>query len=104
METEPPYSEPTLPAELEAELRCLIAKHEIGKATRRMEQATGLPHSHCNIWVKDRVPYSEWYPPPTKPCPYCGAILKTDLANQCLLCGMDWHDPERIVRHPVANS
>jgi hypothetical protein len=39
--------------------------------------------------------------PPTRPqppCPYCGKPLKTDLAKQCLACGMDWHAPENVVR------
>jgi hypothetical protein len=25
------------------------------------------------------------------PCPYCGVLLRTDLAKQCFECGKDWH-------------
>lgn len=31
-------------------------------------------------------------------CPYCDHKLASDLAQQCLECGMDWHDPDNIVR------
>jgi len=24
-------------------------------------------------------------------CPYCGVLLRTDLAKQCFECGKDWH-------------
>ena len=33
-------------------------------------------------------------PPNSKsktPCPYCGVLLRTDLAKQCFECGKDWH-------------
>lgn len=33
-------------------------------------------------------------PPNSKsktPCPYCGRLLRTDLAKQCFECGKDWH-------------
>jgi hypothetical protein len=36
---------------------------------------------------------------PTKPCPWCGKPLKTEKAQQCFECGMDWHDPANVVRH-----
>ncbi|QDT81303.1 hypothetical protein Mal35_47840 [Gimesia maris] len=36
-------------------------------------------------------------PDPTSPCPYCGVPLHPT-AGQCLLCRMDWHDPENPVR------
>ena len=25
-------------------------------------------------------------------CPYCGILLRTDLAKQCFTCGKDWHE------------
>ncbi len=33
-----------------------------------------------------------------KPCPYCGAELRTEKAMQCFSCGMDWRDPSNVVR------
>lgn len=30
-------------------------------------------------------------PKSKKPCPYCGRLLRTDLAKQCFECGKDWH-------------
>jgi len=32
------------------------------------------------------------------PCPYCGAQLRTQRAKQCRFCGMDWHDPDQVIR------
>jgi hypothetical protein len=34
------------------------------------------------------------------PCPYCGERLRTILAKQCRKCGMDWHDPDNVIRLP----
>ena len=33
-----------------------------------------------------------------KPCPYCGAALRTEKAMQCFACGMDWRDPTNVIR------
>lgn len=30
-------------------------------------------------------------PKSDKPCPYCGRLLRTNLAKQCFECGKDWH-------------
>src|SRR3954451_22770763 len=35
---------------------------------------------------------------PGGPCPHCGVPLRTDRARQCFACGMDWHDPDHVVR------
>jgi hypothetical protein len=32
------------------------------------------------------------------PCPYCGEPLRTAFAKQCRHCGVDWHDPENVMR------
>lgn len=31
------------------------------------------------------------------PCPYCNRFLRNKKAKQCFECGMDWHDPSRVV-------
>jgi hypothetical protein len=95
----PPYVEPRLPPELEAKLLALIKERKPGMAMRRLQDATGLHNLHCSVWVKERIPFKEWYPPPSTLCPYCGTHLKTDLAKQCVACGMDWHDAANPVQH-----
>ncbi len=50
-------------------------------------------------WAKRWVVHSFGHPfPDTVPCPHCGNPLRTPRARQCLTCGMDWHDPENVVR------
>jgi hypothetical protein len=96
-----PYTEPTLPPELVAEPMSLISAHEPVAAMRRMEGATRLPPDHCQVWVLERVELEKWYQDlwlPPVPCPYCGELLKTPRAQQCLSCGMDWHDLVNVVR------
>jgi hypothetical protein len=36
--------------------------------------------------------------PTAAACAYCGQPLRTEQARQCFACGMDWHDPENVVR------
>ena len=31
------------------------------------------------------------------PCPYCRRLLRNERARQCFECGMDWHDPAKVV-------
>lgn len=40
--------------------------------------------------------------PARSTCPYCGSPLRTDRAEQCFRCGMDWHDPSNVVRRGSA--
>jgi len=35
-------------------------------------------------------------------CPYCGVPLRTAEAKQCFVCGVDWHDPRRVVRRSIS--
>jgi hypothetical protein len=52
-----------------------------------------------NIMLFNRVKVLEKEKKPGPPCPYCGELLRTPKAKQCRACGMDWHDPEHIVRN-----
>jgi hypothetical protein len=54
---------------------------------------TGRPYQ---LWSDDSVEFC-W--PETKPCPYCGKLLMTEKAQQCFMCGMDWHDSNNVIRH-----
>jgi formylglycine-generating enzyme required for sulfatase activity len=52
---------------------------------------------------KEPEPRTMEAPAPTGSlCPYCAKLLPTDEAKQCFSCGMDWHDPDHVVRrgHP----
>jgi hypothetical protein len=54
---------------------------------------TGRPF---RLWSEDLAEF-KW--PKTKPCPYCGKLLRTEKSQQCFMCGMDWHNPNQIVQH-----
>ena len=32
----------------------------------------------------------------TCPCPYCGQSMRSEYAQQCRHCGLDWHDPANV--------
>lgn len=38
------------------------------------------------------------------PCPYCRRFLRNKNAKQCFECGMDWHDPSRVVNRKLNRS
>ena len=48
-------------------------------------------------WLIGRT-YPEVRSSPANPCPYCGESLATSRAKQCLVCLMDWHDPDNVRR------
>lgn len=58
-----------------------------------LSEATGMDMKECSAWVKDRVPWREWFPKPGL-CPHCGENLRTAKAKQCFACGADWHGSE----------
>jgi RNA-directed DNA polymerase len=37
-------------------------------------------------------------------CPYCGVNLPTAQSQQCFACGVDWHDPQRVVRRGTTGA
>jgi hypothetical protein len=92
--------EPVIPRALEDKLLKLIGEREFVPAVLKMVEETGMDQGECALWVKKRIPQYVC----TTPCPYCGAILRSDKAKQCLTCGVDWHDPEKVTRHGPGNS
>jgi hypothetical protein len=87
--------ESVLNASLRTDIELLIHQGDPLPAISQLQEATGLPWGECSTWVKARMPR----PQPPIPCPFCGKLLKTQKAKQCLECGMDWHDPNNVIRH-----
>jgi hypothetical protein len=76
----------------ERRVRALIRANRPLMAMAELEEAVGCPPMWAKIWVEHLGA-----PIATKPgphCRFCGHVLTTSLAKQCLECGMDWHDPD----------
>ena len=87
-----------LKPEEEAQLRDLLKKRHLGDASFRLQEITGCPTFWAKIWASHYDGPVMYHPHDTKPCPYCGIPLRTNKAQQCLHCGMDWHDPTHVKR------
>jgi hypothetical protein len=68
------------------------------QAIKRHRERTGCSLSEAVTDITMRAEESPWsrlpvYMPskPTKLCPKCQEILRTDKAKQCFKCGADWH-------------
>ena len=79
----------------EARVRELIREMRPMAATIELQSATGCPEQWAQLWVKHRGRPIASYDPPT-PCPYCGMLLRSNLAKQCRHCRRDWHDPTQM--------
>jgi hypothetical protein len=99
------YRDPYLPAILAGQVFALVAENATGEAVDQL-MSWGIPRSNAFAWVARRFPNGVYFPPPppAMPCPYCGVPLKTDLARQCLECGMDWHDPKHVIKLGTNNA
>ncbi len=65
------------------------------QAIKAVREKTGCSLVWAKIWaLHPNGPHSL---DPSKPCPYCDLPLHMN-ANQCLLCRMNWHDPDNPVR------
>jgi len=93
-------TEPRVSAALKAQVVALVGEGDPARAMRKLEE-TGVPWANSKGWVMAHVPPSRPRPAPIS-CPYCGKLLRTMIAKQCLECGMDWHDPNNVVRHSAA--
>ena len=75
----------------------LVREGKTIEAIKRLRALTGCGLAEASSWVVNH-PLLEPPTRQTKPCPYCGKPLRTDLARQCFECGRDWHDPARGVK------
>jgi hypothetical protein len=74
-------------------IRQLISGDQLFLAAAELRDATGCSIRFAKIWVvHSGRPDSTGT---TAPCPFCGGLLTTALAQQCRHCFMDWHDPEK---------
>jgi hypothetical protein len=82
----------------DAALRVLASQSGL-EAMKELRRLTACDDGWAKIWLlhpngpQPAIPHQEM------PCPYCGKLLCTDRAKQCLSCGMDWHNPDNVVRH-----
>jgi hypothetical protein len=94
----------TIRPELEAELQILLAQGQRIAAIKKYRDATGCSLTDVKRWLDE---YLAKFEPPignrSPPCPYCEQPLRSPKAKQCLECGMDWHDPSRVVRRGNGN-
>jgi hypothetical protein len=87
-------------AEIEAEAIAMLPSPSGGLwAAKHLRDEAGMSFKESMDWFYTQM---EKMAPPKRPCPYCGVPLASDLARQCLSCGMDWHDPESVVRRGSA--
>ncbi|MGE0538485.1 MAG: hypothetical protein AB7O68_26215 [Pirellulales bacterium] len=89
----PPSVEPIVSDDLQAELRQLIEAGSRISAIKRLRDETGIGLQDAKAWVTRDSDVRR----PRAPCPYCGQPLRSMAAQQCLECGMDWHDPQNVV-------
>ena len=81
---------------LQVELMSLIDHSRFILAMKRLREATGCSLVEAKGWVEKHMPVMQRKA--SKPCPYCGKVLRTDKARQCFDCGMDWHDSNQPIR------
>jgi hypothetical protein len=82
--------------ELEAELSALIGEGHTIAAIKRLREATGVNLGMATQIVAQRIDFKAQKE--RQPCPYCGKLLRSMIAKRCLECGLDWHDPNNVVR------
>jgi hypothetical protein len=88
---------PPLPESVETEITEMLRNGaSVPEASKRLYDITGWEGGKCITWTK--LCELRVFPPKQYPCPHCGAPLASEAAKQCLSCGMDWHDPNLLVR------
>ncbi len=73
--------------------RRVMKAGESALAAAELRAATGCTAEQAALWVSHRGRPRAVTPGP--PCPYCGALLKTSRARQCLSCHRAWHGDEQ---------
>jgi hypothetical protein len=83
---------------VEAKLVKLVPQNPM-EAINRLRTDHGWTLGEAKEWVLHLLPKRA---SPKPLCPRCGHPLASDLARQCLSCGMDWHDAEPAEPGPGA--
>jgi hypothetical protein len=88
----PEYSD--LSKAVESNLRERLAEGtSVSVISNEFQEITGCPLRWFKIWLihPDGPQPLGWSRLSSKPCPYCGKLLRTVQAQQCFNCGADWH-------------
>jgi len=75
--------------ELLSEIGAMLQAGQEREVIERLHREAGKTYRQATQCIK-QYRYSLIYNPP-KPCPHCGELLRTNRAQQCFLCGSDWH-------------
>jgi hypothetical protein len=88
-----------LSPEVEGRVRHLLAQNEKIKAIHELIAATGCSLGWAHLWISHpNGPELHQKSGMGPPCYYCGKALRSPVAQQCVECGMDWHDARRVFR------
>jgi hypothetical protein len=71
-----------------------------GALQEAYERVTGLTFDGDDPMMIQHYRASYYGPP----CPYCGRLLRSRRARQCLECSMDWHDPQNVICHRTSTG
>jgi hypothetical protein len=80
-----------MPEDAEHRIRQMMRDGQQLHAMRELVKTARWPETWAKVWVQHdgrRLPRA-----PGMTCSYCGGLLRSPRAKQCLECGMDWHDP-----------
>ena len=87
--SEPPFDPVQVSPEFKADL---LKEGRTALVIKKLTKATGCSMFVAKQWL------TEIHEKERTPCPYCGISLPSAKARQCFSCGMDWHDPNDLVR------
>ncbi|MDF1746926.1 MAG: hypothetical protein P1V19_24765, partial [Gimesia sp.] len=73
-----------------------LKKLEMMPLVKALRNKTGCSLKWAKIWALHPDGIHPLPSEPTAPCLFCGVPLHPN-AGQCLLCKMDWHDPQNPV-------
>lgn len=82
-------------ADLTPEERAELKQVSFFETIKTLRSRTGCRLTWAKIWAQHKDGPHPLATPDTVPCRFCGVPLHPE-AGQCLLCRMDWHDPEHL--------